>query len=85
MVFDVMRMISTQIRWQDPLLVALLVVRTSFGFHLRNVWGVPSPRPECTVPMGLFTASYCSSTVRASQKRKAKKPKQPQMTQSACY
>ena len=45
MVFDVMRMISTQIRWQDPCVIALQVVRTSFGFHLREFMGSSSPLP----------------------------------------
>ena len=45
MVFDVMRMISTQIRWQDPCVIALQVVRTSFGFHLREFMGSSSPPP----------------------------------------
>ena len=45
MVFDVMRMISTQIRWQDPCVIALQVVRTSFGFHLREFLGSSPPPP----------------------------------------
>ena len=45
MVFDVMRMISTQ------MLITLQVVRTSFGFHLRECMGsslLPlPPAPTC--------------------------------------
>ena len=40
--FDVMRMISTQIR----LLIALQVVRTSFGFHLRKCMESSFPAPH---------------------------------------
>ena len=45
MVFGVMRMISRQIRWQRPLPIALQVVRTSFGFHLRECMGSSPPLP----------------------------------------
>ena len=48
MVFDLMRMISTQICWQDSLLISLQVVRTSSGFHLRECMrsSFPPPPPD---------------------------------------
>ena len=43
--FDVMRMISTQIRWQDPCWSLCKLWEHSLDFIEENVWEVASPTP----------------------------------------
>ena len=52
--YYVMRMISTQIPWQDPWWSLRQVVRTSFGFHLRECMGSSLPPPLLATSIGHF-------------------------------
>lgn len=45
LVFDVMRMICTQVKTYDDRMIALQVVKSSFGIHLRECIGSSFPPP----------------------------------------
>ena len=45
LVFDVMRMICTQVKTYDDRMIALQVVKSSFGIHLKECIGSSFPAP----------------------------------------